>query len=148
MRKILSIITILFVLTGCSGEKYQVVEEHRNDSKKYTEYTEITYDEYSEKVKNNDSFIMLVYQTGCSHCESFEPKLNDIVKQYNLEVFALNLSNLTDKEYAILKNKTFISGTPSTVYIEDGKYEDKLEGNKDKEKILEFLVDINYLEEK
>lgn len=148
MKRILSLITILFILTGCSSQKYQIAKEYRNDSEKYKEYTEITYSEYNKKIKNEESFIILLYQTGCSHCESFEPKLNKLIKEFNLEVYALNLANVTDKEYAIIKNKTFISGTPSTIFFKNGKYEDKLEGNKDKNKIIEFLLEIKYLEEK
>ena len=58
------------------------------------------------------------------------------------------LKELDEVEYAKLKNKTFVSGTPSMVYFKDGVYEEKLVGDKSQEETINFLVDIDYLEEK
>lgn len=139
---------VLFNLTGCGvSSKYQVTKEHRTETK-YKETKEITYEEYEQKISNNETFILLLWQTGCSHCETFEPKLNKIIKQYNLEIFSLNLHDLSDKEYSTIKNKTFVSGTPTTVFIQDGKYVSKVVGDKDEEDIISFLVESGYLEEK
>lgn len=164
MKKILLLIVTIFCLTnltGCNSEsevnninensiysKYQVNAENNVNSKKYETYIELTYDEYTKKIANNESFIILLYQTGCSHCEAFEPKLNEIITYYNLEIYALNLADLSEKEYSSVKNKTFVSGTPTTVYIKEGKYNSKMVGDKDEQSIIEFLVESNYLEEK
>lgn len=148
MKKILVILTTILclgTLTGCDSSRYEVVNKLDGE---YTSYEDITYNEYKEKVDNKESFVVLLYQTGCSHCEEFEPKLNKVIEEYNLRIYALNLSNLTDKEYAVVKNKTFISGTPTTVSIKLGKYETKLVGNKDEQEILKFLVETEYLKEK
>lgn len=152
MKKILMLLVIMFCLTGCESLKYKITTHAVNDNIKseasVKTYKELTYDQYTKKINDKDTFIILLYQTGCSHCESYEPKLNKVISDYDLNVFALNLANLSDKEYAIVKNKTFISGTPTTVYIKEGKYDSKIIGDKDEQQIIDFLVDINYLEEK
>lgn len=142
------ICAVLFSFSGCGlHDKYQVTNEHKTE-KTYKKTNEITYEEYSNKLENNETFIVLLWQTGCSHCESFEPKLNKIIEKYNLEIFSLNLHDLSEKEYSTIKNKTFITGTPTTVYIKEGKYVSKIVGDKDQEEIINFLVESNYLEEK
>lgn len=114
---------------------------------KHTTYIDITYDEVMAKIDNEESFIIFLYQTGCSHCESFEPKLNNVITKYNLEIFSINLKDLTDEQYSKLENKTFVSGTPTTVYFEKGKKKDKLTGDKDESKLIKFLIDCGYIKE-
>lgn len=149
MKKIIPIIIIsLLLLTGCTNKKYELTSQGNKSDNVYEETVELTYDQYKEKISNNESFIVLLYQTGCSHCESFEPKVNKIIKEYNLEIYSLNLADLSEKEYAVVKNKTFVTGTPTTVFIKEGKYENKLVGDKEEEEIFKFLVDSEYLKEK
>lgn len=155
MKKNLIIMSLIGILifTGCGGaySNYHVKEENNisvSDEKNKTEKVDITYDEYTKKLENNESFVLLLYQTGCSHCESFEPKLNNIIKEFDLTIYGLNLANLSEKEYAVVKNKTFISGTPTTVFVKDGSVDEKMIGDKDEQDIIDFLVEIGYLEEK
>lgn len=155
MKKILMILVIMFCLSGCEASlysKYKVTTDAVNDNIKneasVKTYKELTYNQYTKKITDKDTFIILLYQTGCTHCEDFEPKLNKVISAYNLNIYALNLANISEKEYAIVKNKTFIDGTPTTVYIKEGKYDSKLIGNKDEQTIIDFLIEIGYLEEK
>lgn len=115
--------------------------------KKYTTYIDIDYTELMEKIDNKEDFILFIYQTGCSHCESFEPKLNEVIKKYNLEIYAINLKDLDDIQYEKVKNRTFVSGTPTTVYFKDGKKEDKITGDKSLEKLMSFLKKAGYIKE-
>lgn len=154
MKKLLLsfILFSIFIVTGCEQNslysKYTVTEDYNIAGKNYKTTTELSYDEYTEKLKNKESFIVLLYQTGCSHCESFEPKLDEIIEYYNLEIYALNLAELSDKEYSSVKNKTFVSGTPTTVVFKEGSYKDKIVGDKDVQDVIDFLVENSYLEEK
>lgn len=141
------------MFTGCGGaySSYRVKKGNNisvSHKKNSHEKIDITYDEYTKKLENKESFVLLLYQTGCSHCESFEPKINNIIKEFDLTIYSLNLANLSEKEYAIVKNKTFINGTPTTVFIKDGSADEKMIGDKDEQDIIDFLVEIGYLEEK
>lgn len=150
---LLSLLTILF--SGCGKNVDSIYNEYKlssnvNVDKKNTSLEEIDYDTYSKKIANKETFILLIFQTGCQHCESFEPKLNEVIKYYNIKVYSLNRANLSEKESAILENKTYVTGTPTLVHFIDGKFDpkNKIVGNKEIKDILKFLVGIEYLEEK
>lgn len=149
MKKIILMLTSLFLITGCGNnsvfKNYEVVNK---SSEKHTTTIELTYDEYETKIKNKDSFVLLMWQTGCSHCISFEPTLNKIISYYNLEIYSINLANIIDDEYSKIENKTYITGTPTTVVFKDGVTQTKkLIGDRDTETVLEFLARYNYLKE-
>lgn len=149
MKKIILMLTSLFLITGCGNnsvfKNYEVVNK---SSEKHTTTIELTYDEYETKIKNKDSFVLLMWQTGCSHCISFEPTLNKIISYYNLEIYSINLANITNDEYSKIENKTYITGTPTTVVFKDGVTQTKkLIGDRDTETVLEFLARYNYLKE-
>lgn len=129
MKKIFIIILLILGLTGCT-----------NSGSKYTEPSLIKYDEFMTKIENKETFTLLMWQTGCSHCESFEPRLNNVIKKYDIQMYSINLAELSETEYAKVKNKTFISGTPTTVYIKEGKLQPtRLVGDKSEEQIIEFF---------
>lgn len=147
MKRILIIIISLFMITGCGNkmyDNYKITKTGEKNTRVKT-FTNLTYDEYSKKIENKDSFVILLWQTGCSHCEEFEPKLNKIISHYNLDIYGLNLADLTQEQYAKVKNKTFIQGTPTMVYIKEGRNSQKLVGSKDDKEVLEFLSDVGYL---
>ena len=125
---------MLFILTGCGS--------------KNTTYQNISYDEYTQKVENNETFLLFLWQTGCSHCEAFEPTLNKVIKANNLEVYGLNLAEVTEEQYEVVKNKTFMTGTPTLVYFKDGKNESKLIGEQSESELNSFLKKIGYIKEK
>ena len=103
MKKNILIISIisLFLITGCGNDlKYKVAKNNgivESNQKNKEKYIDISYDEYKEKISKNESFVLFLYQTGCSHCESFEPKLNNIISTYDLTIYALNLAELSEK---------------------------------------------------
>ena len=151
MKKILLVLLSVFLLTGCNSNpiyKGYKTTSLGLSSKKVKTYQEITYNDFSKKISNNETFLVLLWQTGCSHCEDFDPKLKSIISYFNLEVYALNLADLSEDEYNKVKNKVFMSGTPTMAYIKDGTYEEKLSGDRSEEDVLEFLQKIKYLEEK
>lgn len=139
MKKIIIMLLAFICITGCSG-----------NTKTKKSYQEITYDEYMEKIENNDTFVLFMWQTGCSHCEEFEPTLKNVISEYELsDVYALNLAELTDEQYAKIKNKTFVSGTPTTIYVKEGvtQTSPKVIGNKDEETVIKFFQNIDYIKE-
>ena len=127
MKKVLLLLLVMLSLVGCSKGTY-------------TEPVEIKYDEFQTKIDNKESFVLFMWQTGCSHCEAFEPTLKEVIKEKDILIYSINLKNLTEEEYAKLENKTFIKGTPTMVYIEEGSVQStKLVGNKSKEDLIDFL---------
>ena len=121
MKRIITIMTCLLLLTGCSkGYKGYTTNKNYLDKNVKT-YQNITYSDYKKKIDNKETFMLFVWQEGCSHCEAFEPTLNNVIKKLKIKIYGLDLRSLSEEEYAVFKNKTFITGTPSLVLISEGK---------------------------
>ena len=104
--KILISFIFVFLLAGC-GDKIST-------------YDEINYDEYSSMIENSEDFILYLGSANCSHCINFKPTLEKIIKNYQLDIKYIDISTLTEKEYAVLKNKTKLHGTPTVVFVKKG----------------------------
>ena len=63
---------------------------------------EITYDEYSEKIQEEDYNIFLFTSPSCSHCLNYKPYVNYVAGENNLTVYNLNLDNLTYEQYVLI----------------------------------------------
>ena len=96
----------VFLLAGCVD--------------KISTYDEINYDEYSSMIENSEDFILYLGSANCSHCMDFKPTLEKVIKKYQIDVKYVDISLLSSKEYAVLKNKTKLQGTPTVVFVEDG----------------------------
>lgn len=151
MKRILLVILSIMMLTGCESKEKSIFDNYKtvkNNEKIYTESIALTYSEYEAKIQNKDSFVLLMWQTGCGHCETFEPILNEVISKYNLEIYSINLAEVTNEQYSKIKNKTFISGTPTTVVFKDGITQaKKLVGAVKTKDVIDYLVKYNYLEE-
>lgn len=123
---------VLFV-TGC-GNKIKT-------------YEEINYSEYTSKIEAKEDFILYIGSVDCSHCLNFKPTLEKIIKEYQLDVKYIDISKLTEKEYAVLKNKTKLHGTPTVVFIENGvvKTSPKIQGEVPYSSALDKFKESGYI---
>jgi len=96
-----------------------------------------------EKIENKDSFVLCISSTECSHCASYKPKLDKISKQYDLDIFYIDVNIYSKEELDNLKNYISIDkSTPVTAFIIDGKETtvgNRIIGNAKLEKIIEKL---------
>lgn len=109
---IILLTTLLLVFTGCS--------------KKEGHLKEITLDEFKEKIANKESFPLFVGNDGCSHCVSYKPVLESVLDEYNITVYHIDNSALTEDEYKEFRTYLNISGTPTLAFIVDGEEETTL----------------------
>lgn len=108
MKKILTMITMLFLvigLTGCS---------------KFTTYTELTYTELEEKLNNKDSFVLVLGSSTCSACAMYKETMEKVITDKQVEVFYIALDKLGDEDYSKVYSKFLVLSTPTTVFIKDG----------------------------
>lgn len=153
MKKLIIMLLSVMLITGCTNTGSSILKNYKVSSntkvsENLKEPIELSFEEYEQKINNKDSFVLLMWQTGCSHCEDFEPILNKVISYYHLEVYSINLAELSDEEYSKISNKTFVTGTPTTVVFKDGVTQSKkLVGSKDEQSVIDFLVRYNYLEE-
>lgn len=112
--------------------------------------TEISYDEIIEKIDNKESFILCITATDCIHCQNYKPKLEKIIKEYNITIYNTNIDNMTEEEYENFKTRlSFDGGTPVTIFIKDGTETTtatRIEGNVSIEKIIKKLQKNDYIE--
>lgn len=87
---------------------------------KITTYEEIDYSEYTSLIESKENFILYIGSASCSHCLNFKPTLEKIIQEYQLVVKYIDISKLSEKEYAVLQNKTKLQGTPTVVFVENG----------------------------
>lgn len=87
---------------------------------KVTTYKQIDYNTYTSLKNAKESYILYLGSSSCSHCQNFKPVLESIIKDYQLDISYIDISTLTEKEYAVVQNDTKLQGTPTIVFIEDG----------------------------
>ena len=80
-------------------------------------YKEITYNELEELIDGGDKFILFIGSNSCSHCTVFKVTVNEVVSDYSIIVNYIDVSKLSDEEYAYLNSHLSFSATPTTVLI-------------------------------
>ena len=77
--KTIFLLIIITLMTGCSNVLQRV-----------------DFKELEEKIKNKESFILLISQESCSHCEDYTPKMKKVLKNNNLEAYNLNITYVSE----------------------------------------------------
>ena len=109
-------------------------------NKKLTEYISITYSELEEKINSGEKFVLFIGSEKCSHCQKYKGTLNRIVKDYNIEIFYIDISLLTSEQFAYLNSHFPFTGTPTTIVIEKGTEYKRQSCRIDGAKSYEFTV--------
>ena len=106
-------------------------------------FIKLNYNEFKEKIDNNDSFVLCVSRTTCSHCNDYKPKLKEVSKKYNIKIYYIEINEFSNSELDYFKdNFGFDGGTPITMFIKDGKEGttgSRIEGDVSMEKIVSKL---------
>jgi len=137
------ILTILVcVLLFIVGKKY--------DNTSYSNIIDLDYVGLKEKLDNKDTFVLSLTQTSCTHCKAFLPVLNEVGQEYNLTFYKIEIDLLEENDLNSLKQLFSFSGTPTTVFINDGEERtttSRLDGEKTKDKIIARLKKEGYINE-
>ena len=118
-----------------------------------TEYPyihELTFKELESKLNNQDSFVLIITQTGCSHCEAYLPVVQNVSNKYKVDFYVLNRTNISDEERTKLKNIANISGTPTTLFYTSGEEKsalNRLVGQATEYRLVEKLTSEGYIYE-
>ncbi len=107
-------------------------------------FNEITYDEYEKHIENDDAFLVVVVQTGCTHCQNFEPIVEQVAGEYQIPILKLNITNLEENDYYALKDsnrylKTKKWGTPTTLLMKGSTVVDSIGGEETYEEFVKFI---------
>ena len=116
-------------------------------------YKEITFSELEELMDSGNKFILFIGSNSCSHCTVFKVSVNEVVSDYGVTVNYIDVSKLSDEEYAYLNSHLSFSATPTTVLIDSGdeKVEDrvltKIRGSKSSSEFAAILKKYEFIEE-
>lgn len=108
MKRILICLTVCLLLTGCTSK----------ETKK--SYIEIDYATYQEKLQNKEDFALYIGSASCSACKRFKSTLETVITDYDLEIFYIDISKLSQEQNAELWDVSNIGGTPTIVFVSKG----------------------------
>ena len=141
--KILLVITLISALAIITIFIYKKQEEN-----KYL--VSLNIDELVEKIEKEESFPLLIIQDGCSYCELFKPTVKEVSYEYKLNIYTLNLTDLSNKDKEELKNIFTTTSTPIMLFIEsgaEGSTLNRINGNVKKDKLIDKLKLNEYIKE-
>lgn len=141
---ILGVLVVILVVLICT---LAIIIGIKN-SKSYQSIEEINLTTLKDKLNNKDKFVLVVTQTGCSHCTAYLPVLEEIGEEYRLKFYDINITNLADEEKTEFNSLVRISGTPTTIFYTDGEEQStstRLVGEKTKNKIITRLKSEGYI---
>ena len=101
-----------------------------------------------EKINNKDSFILLITKEGCSHCAENLPVFINVLEKYNLTAYKLDLADMSDSDKEYLADIANISGTPTTVFIENGEETtvlNRIVGSASRKTVIDRLKTMKYI---
>lgn len=98
--------------------------------------TFIGFNEYKDLVSKDDTTVIVIGQTTCSHCIAAKPVLSRVAGNYNITINYLNLTELSSDEQneliESLKNLGYEDaenlGTPLTIIVKNKHIEGTIEG--------------------
>ncbi len=116
---------------------------------KETKIIPLTVSELEQKINNKDTFMLVISQTGCSHCEQYLPELDRALSEVNLNAYELNITGLNETNTNTLAKYVSYSGTPTTIFFTNGVEKTTLNriiGYTSKAKILERLKSLGFVD--
>lgn len=144
---IISAVIIVLTIIICAAIWFIGKGFNKNE---YPYIHELTFNELESKLNNQDSFILIITQTGCSHCEAYLPVVQNVSNKYKVDFYVLNRTNISDEERTKLKNIANISGTPTTLFYTSGEEKsalNRLVGQATEYRLVEKLTSEGYIHE-
>ena len=135
MKKIKLIVLSLLLLitfTGCGKSNVK----------------DLSYSKFKDKIKNEDTFFFVVVRDGCSYCEKFLPILEEVTNEYDITGYKINIAKMSEEEYKEFDSIYDVDGTPTTIFIENGKETSllqRIDGYVGKEKLISKLENTGYI---
>ena len=124
------------ILSRAKSELEKISDEEKKD------FTNLDVDAYLNMLNNEETFFLLIGRSGCEYCQIGEPILQNIMYNYNLDIYYISTDDFTKDGYEKLtnSNELFSSfSTPLLISISSGVLVDYQEGLTDTEGYLKFL---------
>ena len=135
MKKIKNILLICLLVILCTSCKSSNLKS-------------LSLNELNKKLDNKETFFFVIIQDGCQHCEKFVPVVEDVLDEYNLVGYKINITDLSEEDDEALFAMYGVNSTPTTIFIKDGKelsILQRIEGSVSSEKLINKLKANNYI---
>lgn len=115
---------------------------------------EISYSELIDKLDKKETFILYLKQDECSHCAEFTPVFERVLQANEVHAYYLRLNILNDEQIkrdddssTIEEANITITGTPTVVFIKDGKEStmNRIVGSVEQDVVLRKLKNTGYI---
>ena len=105
---------------------------------------QMTYNDYEEKVKSGDPFIVVIERATCGYCQQYMPILEDVADEKGIPLYYIDTDTLTGDENNLLATtNSYLKrnqwGTPTTLFMLGERVLDTIGGYVEKDSVLSFL---------
>ena len=116
-------------------------EEETEEVESQTEYKHIIEIKPKQlKSMNSESYILILTGTTCPHCLQYKPVLDEVLTEYDIDAYDIDMWVLDDAERKVVTDITGnIDGVPTTVIIKNGQVEDRRVGGLSKTQVEDLL---------
>ena len=151
-KNIIKCVIAAIVIAAIGGLIYAGVKINGDKKDLDKHLVEITVKELQKKIEKEETFILVITQTNCSHCEAFKPVLKDVFKEYDITGYELNTANIADEEKDLYTDLVpNVNGTPTTVFFKKGEettVTNRLVGEVKRDKVVSRLRSLGYIQDK
>ena len=95
-----------------------------------------TKNEFDKIKKSNNYSIVVVISNVCPYSEIFKPILEDVIQEYNVNIYYLNIDS---NFYNSVDLDTSVYATPTIVIYKNGKVINNIMGYKEKNDLINIL---------
>ncbi len=114
-------------------------------------FIQLDYKKVVKKVEDKDSFILVVSKSTCSHCASYKPKIETIVKEYGIDVYYIDFDDEDENTQKEFLDKFDLDGsTPITLFFKKGSEVsvlNRIEGDLPEEKVISTFKKMGFIED-
>lgn len=137
------LLVVAFVVTGNKAPKVNIELPVALEGE--AGFNEITYSEYVEKMNEEEPFLVIIIKDGCGYCEAYTPIVKEVAEEYNLPIYYINLTNITEEEYtALSKSNSYLKsqqwGTPTTLLMSGNTVVGSISGYVDKDTFVKDMI--------
>lgn len=86
-------------------------------------YKKVSSDQIKKMKEEQETFIAYFYQENCAPCKQVNPIINDYIQTTGKDIFAVDIN--ADKNKNLLMEGFNIEGTPTVIFINSGKEENR-----------------------
>lgn len=123
----------------------------------------VTFDEFDGLLKRDVDMMLVIGRTGCPYCEQYEPVLEKVSKENNVEIIYLNVAKVEMEDYmSIFESDITIPGkcvkegvdkkfnegfgTPLSLFLNKYQVYECIRGYKNESDLLKIMKKTGYVE--